>query len=189
VSDIALARSKLFGGFLRSDCTRAFFIDADQGWEVKDFIRLLHVKQDFVAVAGIRRTEPPTFACNNTDEHGRPLMIQHAAHDGLIEVSHVGFAFACVTREWAVRMSQGYVELAYVGAEGAEDFAIFNPMVVNRRYLSEDYAACQRWRQLGGRVYVAPEVSLEHVGKKVWRGAWLDSLAEAAQRNQPLRAA
>ena len=182
LSDIALARNKLFGAFLRSDATRCFFIDSDQGWEVKDFIRLLLAKRDFVAAASVRKTPKPTFAVNNTDEWGVPIRITHSAVDGLIEVSHVGFAFVCVTKAWAMRMSQSYVDLAFVGPDGQEDFGVFNPMIVNRRYLSEDYAACERWRAIGGKVMVAPEISMEHVGSKVWEGDWLTALEAEAER-------
>lgn len=184
LADIALARNKLFGAFLRSNATKCFFVDSDQGWQVKDFIRLLMVKRDFVGVAGVRKTAKPSFAVNNTDDWGNAIQIVHSAVDGLIEVSHVGFAFVCVSKAWAVRMSQHYADLAFVGPDGQEDYAIFNPMVFNRRYLSEDYAACQRWRDIGGKVMVAPEVSLEHVGSKTWEGDWLTALANEADRQR-----
>lgn len=181
-SDIALARAKLFGQFIRSDSTHCFWIDSDQGWEVKDFIRLLLAKRDFVAAAGIRKVFPNSFAVSVSDDHGRPLPIQHQALDGLIEATGVGFAFACVTRAFAERMRDAHPDLRFVAADGREEWAVFNPLVVNSRYLGEDYAACYRWRALGGKIFIAPEISLKHVGAYVWEGNWLAQLAEKSAR-------
>jgi hypothetical protein len=35
---------------------------------------------------------------------------------------------------------------------------------VNRRYLSEDYAFCRRWQQMGGKIYADVTTVLGHVG-------------------------
>ena len=177
MADISLARMKLFGHFLRSDCTHCFFIDADQGWQLRDFLRVLQAGKDFCGVAGVQKTAVPNFAVNNTDDYGTPVAIQNSSADGLMQVSHVGFAFVCVTHHWAVRMSQYYADLQCRTPDGATEYGIFLPMIYNRRYLGEDFACCQRWRDMGGEVWIAPEVDLEHVGKKIFTGAWLTELA------------
>jgi hypothetical protein len=33
-----------------------------------------------------------------------------------------------------------------------------------RRYLSEDYAFCRRWQQIGGKIYADVQTTLGHVG-------------------------
>ena len=189
LSDPALARMKLFGHFLRSDATHAFWIDADQGWRTKDFMRLLLSGRDLSAAAGVRKTFPITFAVNVSDDYGRPLGINEASSDGMMRVTHVGFAFVCTTKHWAVRMSQHYADLAFNSADGAREFGVFLPMVLNERYLGEDFACCQRWRNMGGEIFIAPEIDLEHVGRFTWSGAWLTSLVESAQRQEALQSA
>lgn len=181
-SDIALARAKLHGAFLRSDSTHCFWIDSDQGWAAKDFVRVLLAKRDFVAVAGIRKVMPHSFAVRVADDFGRPLPIQHQARDGLIEASGVGFAFACITRACAERVRDANPDLRFVAADGREEYALFNPIVLNGQYYGEDYSYVHRWRQTGGKVWIAPEVSLQHVGAFCWEGAWLTELAEKADR-------
>lgn len=188
ISDIALARSKLFGAFLRSDATHLFWVDADQGFSVKDFIRLLIAGKDFVAAAGVRKVFPPSFAVRVADDDGKDLPINQSAVDGLIEVTGVGFAFVCLSRACCVRMQQSYVDLAYEGSDGRTDYAVFNPIVHKRRYLSEDFAFCYRWRQLGGKIFVAAEIDLDHVGSFTWNGAWLTQLITKAQAEQAERA-
>lgn len=183
-SDICVARNTLFSDFLRSDCTHCVTIDSDQGWTVKDLIRLLVVKKDFVAAAGVKKCWPPAFAVNNSDAFGNAVNINHVSEEGLIEVTHVGFAFACVTKHWAIRMSQHFADLAYDNLTRTTDYGIFMPMLLNRRYLGEDFSACERWRSIGGKIYVAPEISLEHVGVKVFSGAWLDQLRLVSERER-----
>jgi hypothetical protein len=184
-SAIDVARNTLFGDFLRSDCTHCFWIDSDQGWKLRDFIRLLVVKKDFVAAAGVKKTFPPSFAVNVSDEFGNTVGINYGNMElGLIEVTHVGFAFACVSKEWAVRMSQAYADLAYENLTRTVDYGIFMPMIFNRRYQAEDFAACQRWLNIGGKIYVAPEISLEHVGVKTFTGAWIEELVAQGVRER-----
>jgi hypothetical protein len=183
-SAIDVARNTLFGEFLRSDFTHCFWIDSDQGWTVKDFIRLLVVKKDFVAAAGIKKSAVPAFAVNISDERGNYKRIDNVSDEGLIEVTHVGFAFACVTRAWAVRMSQHYADLAYTNLTRATDYGIFMPFIFNQRYMAEDFAACQRWLDIGGKIYVAPEISLEHVGVRVFKGDWLNQMITVSEAEQ-----
>jgi hypothetical protein len=184
-SAVDVARNTLFSNFLRSDCTHCFWIDSDQGWKVRDFVRLLVVKKDFVAAAGVKKTSPPSFAVSVSDEHGNAVGINYGTMDlGLIEVTHVGFAFACVTREWATRMSQHYADLAYENLTRTTDYGVFMPMVWNKRYFAEDFAACQRWLNIGGKIHVAPEISLEHVGTRVFTGSWLEELVEQGMRER-----
>jgi hypothetical protein len=86
-------------------------------------------------------------------------------------------------------MSQHYADLAFRSPDGAREFGIFLPMVLNERYLGEDFACCQRWRHMGGEIFIAAECNLEHVGKHVWEGAWLTNLVESSQRQQALQSA
>ena len=176
-SAIDVARNTLFGTFLRSDCTHCFWIDSDQGWKVRDFVRLLVVKKDFVAAAGVKKTTPPAFAVSVNDAFGNAVAINYSsAEQGLLEVTHVGFAFACVTKEWAVRMSQHYADLSYENLTRSKEYGVFMPMIWNKRYMAEDFACCQRWLNMGGKIYVAPEINLEHVGTTIFSGSWLENL-------------
>jgi hypothetical protein len=39
-----------------------------------------------------------------------------------------------------------------------------------KRYLSEDYAFCRRWQELGGEVWLDPIVKLDHIGHYTFNG-------------------
>jgi hypothetical protein len=184
VSDIVIARTRLFGAFLRSTATHMFMVDSDQAWAVHDFVKFLLADRDFIAAAGVRKVTPPSFAVNISDEFGNPTPIHVDAERGYMEVTGVGMAFVCITRACAERMVEAYADLKFSAAEGREEVALFLPMVFNKRYMSEDFAFVHRWRAIGGKAWVDPTVDLKHVGAFVWQGAWLTHLAEkmAAER-------
>lgn len=175
-SDIALARAKLFGRFIRSSHTNLFFIDDDMGWRAQDVVRLLELRKDFAAVAGPRKVTPVEFAVNVSDDHGRPIPIQQDGATGCLLATGIGMAFSVLSRACVNRMVAAYRDLEFLAADGRTEYAVFNPLVVNKRYLSEDFAFCHRWRSVGGMIYVLPDVSLEHVGSQVWSGDWLSHL-------------
>jgi hypothetical protein len=44
--------------------------------------------------------------------------------------------------------------------------------------MGEDYAFCRRWTDMGGKVWVNPEIKMGHVGYKTFQGHlgdWLRS--------------
>ena len=176
-SDVTIARNRLFASFLsRSEDTHMLSIDSDQGWRPMDVVHLLMAKKDFCAVAGIRKVAMESYAVSCTDDFGRPMPIKVDPESGFLEVSAVGGAFTMITKACAVRLAQHYADLTYVNADGIEEIGLYNPMIVNRRYLAEDYAICHRWRQLGGKIYVAANLGLQHAGTFVWEGAWANLL-------------
>ena len=44
------------------------------------------------------------------------------------------------------------------------------------RYLSEDYALCRRWRDIGGKVFVDLDTPLQHLGQMAYHGNLFESL-------------
>ena len=187
-ADISLARSKILGAFLRTSATHLLMIDADMGWEPEAVMRLFCAKKEFVAIAGPKKRYPLSFAANFTDRDGNPIMLTFDAMSGTMEVGEVGSAFALVTRGMAERMVAGYPELVYVGVTGDLECALFNPMIENRRYYSEDFAFCARWRALGGTVHIVPDIALKHTGSHCFSGSF-SQMAQQQRAEFELRAA
>jgi hypothetical protein len=40
----------------------------------------------------------------------------------------------------------------------------------SERYLSEDYAFCQRWRNCGGTIWLCPWIRTKHIGTYAFTG-------------------
>lgn len=181
-SDIALARNKMFGIFLRSANTHMLSVDSDMGWDPGAVVRLLMAKKDFCAAAGPRKVFPASYAVNVSDDFGNAMPIHQDPASGLLEVTHVGGAFVLVTKSWAERMSQHYADLKFKHADARTEYGIFNPMIIGGQYRGEDFAVCQRWRDMGGKVYVDPDIDLSHTGAFTWSGTWADNLREKMAR-------
>jgi len=52
-------------------------------------------------------------------------------------------------------------------------YALFDTMIDEkdqRRYLSEDYAFCRRWQNIGGSVWLDPFITLNHYGNYLFQG-------------------
>lgn len=177
-ADITLARSKLFSAFVHGDATHLLMIDADMGWSVDAVIRLFGAKKDFVAIAGPKKRYPIQFAASYTTPDGTPLNLVYDRECGTMEVSEVGSAFALITRACALQLVKAYPELEVDGIAGRPDYMLFMPTIQKRRYASEDFAFCKRWRAIGGSVHIVPDMKLKHSGKHTFEGAFTDTFAK-----------
>ena len=184
-ADIALARAKLFSAFIRSDCTHFLSIDDDMLWEPSAVIRLFSAQKDFVAVPGPKKRLPLIFAANWTSDSGDPLPVIYDAASGTVECGEIGAAFCLISRACAMKMVESYPELQFIGVSGELEYGIYTPMIVNRRWYSEDFSFCKRWRAIGGRVFFLPDVALGHSGNFLFQG----SFAEMAQQQVQEQAA
>jgi len=90
----------------------------------------------------------------------------------------------CIKREVFTRMMEKYPELKYApdGPPGHPEahlhWLFFDCMVDpdSGRYLSEDYAFCRRWIDIGGKVWVDLQCKLQHLGQHNFRGDLAESL-------------
>ena len=173
-SDIALARCKLLGTFYRSEHTHMMFVDSDMGWEPQDVVRLILMKEDFIGAAGPKKKYPIEFAASMSDEYGNRLPVLQD-DSIMVQVSEVGMAFMLFTRNCIERMIAGYPDLEFVGDKKQPEYALFDPIVCNGRRLSEDFAFCNRWRKIGGKVKLIPDIRMTHTGIHTFEGALIDT--------------
>ena len=113
---------------------------------------------------------------------------------GLAELDRVPIGFALIKRELLEKMwnyyadSLGY-DRAYVDKPGQAEkhVGLFHTTLTHRKHEDEDYAFCERWRAMGGRMhlYVGEGAPLEHIGHTPFKGtreAMLDSAFWARNR-------
>jgi hypothetical protein len=96
--------------------------------------------------------------------------------DGFAEVLDGPTGFMLIKRDVFTRMHERYPELNCVNDHQNKDLdeyvAVFDCMIdpVSRRYLSEDYAFCRRWQQMGGQIFADVMTTLGHVGNIRFHG-------------------
>ena len=190
---VTRARNKLLKVFLDSDCSHLFFIDADIEFAVADVLRLVESNQDVIVGAypmktvmlenlvgrsnlSLRDIELATahYVVNIKfkDEEAKAIKSVEL-HNGLIELLDAGTGFMCIKREVVEKMIQAYPETEYYQTEGNNQqrfFALFDTMIDDGRYLSEDYTFCRRWQKIGGKIWMDPEVVLHHMGSYLYKG-------------------
>lgn len=169
-------RGIIVSHFLASKATDLVFIDSDVLWEKGTLLKLLDAPVDCVAAIYPQRRDPIAFsvAWQPKDElHADP-------ETGLLEVDGVPAGCLRCSRAMLERMVEAYADLEFI-AEGAPNdtaWDLFGPYRIGKAKLGEDYAFCRRWRDLGGKVWIDPEILMGHVGFKTFRGHighWLRS--------------
>ena len=98
--------------------------------------------------------------------------------NGLIEVYDAGTGFMLMKRDVLLKMIEAYPETRYytdrdmtVPKEQRVRYALFDTLIdEDGRYLSEDYTFCRRWQAIDGKIYLAVNVALDHVGTHIFKG-------------------
>lgn len=98
--------------------------------------------------------------------------------NGLIEVYDAGTGFMLMKRHVLLKMMEAYPETRYytdrdmtVPKEQRLRYALFDTVIDDDgRYLSEDYTFCRRWQAIDGKIHMAVNVALDHVGTHVFKG-------------------
>lgn len=175
-ADIYLLRAQIVANFLADkDATDLVMIDSDVGWEPGGLMKLLSHDVDIVAGAYPKRQDPITFMFRSARDDGGELVGD--SETGLIEVWGMPGGFMRIRRATVEKM------VAHYGAElnaldnwvpGGTVCRLFDPYWIRtetgNRVLAEDYAFCQRWRDIGGKVYMDASISMAHIGTKAYAG-------------------
>ncbi len=189
---ITRARASLVAQFLDDPAaTHLLFLDADIGFEPDQVLRLIESGADVcAAVYPIKRIEwdrvkttiesarpnPAAAALKYVFEVEDPNAV--AEKGGFVKVRYAGTGFLMIRRAALERMCQRYRQLQYkrdhsLDAATASDnrFALFECMIAeDGTYLSEDFAFCKRWTDIGGEIWADLNSRLNHVGPAVFCG-------------------
>lgn len=103
--------------------------------------------------------------------------------EGLVEVREAGTGFMLIHRNVFEQMIEKCSEeIKYCvdmgDVPGPEQFkydffpvgVYFDPLLKRKRFLSEDWYFCQRWRALGGKIIMHTKISCGHIGNFVFPG-------------------
>jgi len=102
--------------------------------------------------------------------------------NGFAEVLDGPTGFLLIKRDVFTKMFEKYKDLDCVNDHQNKDLdeycAVFDCMIdpESRRYLSEDYAFCRRWQQMGGQIFADCMTVLGHVGNIRFQGRLEDRL-------------
>lgn len=200
---ITRARNKVVRTLMASEgYTHLFFIDSDIQFQPEAVFRLLLADRDIVAgIYPLKKMNWPekglpqgttreAYETNymsypfNPIGHGTRQVSEFVDADGFVEVAEAPTGFMCIKREVFPKLMKAYPELQYRpdGPPGHPQehlhWRFFDCMVDHEtnRYLSEDFAFCRLWRDIGGKVYADSESRLGHLGQHLYQGNLRGSL-------------
>lgn len=176
------ARSIIVDEFLHGDGTHLVGIDDDVCWEAGALLRLVDAPVDLVAGIYPKRKDPIEWPVKFLEGE------LWTNRDGLMEVEGVPTGFIRYSRACLEKMTEAYREELWCRSPQAPRGGFVGLYDIlrlpNGGKLHDDYAFCRRWRDIGGKVWIDPEMTLGHVGPKMFTGSigdWLrDRMKEAA---------
>jgi hypothetical protein len=190
---ITRARANLMTQFLDDPtATHFLFIDADIGFQPNQVFRL--IESDADVVAGLYPIKRVNWdKAKRAIEANKPnvpsasldyvLEINDPDHvvvvNGFTRVRYAGTGFLMIRRQVFEKMCAAYPALQFFRehsfdalAESPNRFALFECVIDPKTgtYLSEDFAFCKRWTDMGGEIWADLESRLDHVGPSVFHG-------------------
>lgn len=174
---ISHARITAMGKALRWGADVLVFIDHDVSWRPQDLVRLVQTEAD--VVGGTYRFKIPEQDGTNymgkvvVGPNGRPMVRE----DGCIAATCLPAGFLKVTRKAVERFMDAYPHLI-IDADGFRNVDLFNHGAHKGVWFGEDYAFCRNWRDLGGEVWLLPDLQLDHHNRDgaVWPGNFHEHL-------------
>jgi hypothetical protein len=184
------------------EISHLLFIDSDIGFPPEAILDLIDADYDVSACPYPRKSyDFAKFKHADTEDMGEclsyilnlfsatddvtPTMSLPMYKKHFIKVNEAGTGFMCIKRGVLERMIIAYPELQHrldtpVDGTGDVLYAFFDTMIEpgTRRYLSEDYAFCRRFRDLGGEVFLNTRVNLTHSGHHLFKGDFVKSITQ-----------
>lgn len=182
-SNLPKARNELLAEFRASEYTDTLLIDDDMGWSADAVVRLLASPHPIIAGVGRKRCKAPNSDPEVWAVRWFPGEIEQD-ENGAISVPGVGAAFMKVSREALEQMIAAYPELKrnapkrLTGLAAQSYYRMFEFHDDGTEESGEDMAFCDRWRALGGKVWIDPEIELTHVGSHGFTGKVSEILTE-----------
>ncbi len=197
-NQICRARARLAARFLaHPEATHLFFVDADIGFAPENAFRLLDAGRDVAggvyplktidwdkvraaALAGDAdlMAKSVGYVIRFLPTPDRSVVVE----DGFAKAAYVGTGFLMIARAAVERVCAAHPELTAdlsdVDPELTQAAMVFDTMIEAEtgQHLSEDYAFCRRWRDLGGDIWADMESRLTHVGHAAYSGSLVEAM-------------
>lgn len=192
---ITRSRNKLVSAFLdMPQATHLMFIDADIVFRPEYVGRMLRFDQDVAAgMYPIKNFDWPLARQRLAAQPGKDMGEaglnyvglpctgnEREEKDGFVTGIYAGTGFMLIKRAALERLIAAHPETKYslahtyprVAQQSSNQYALFDCMIEpgTNIYLSEDFAFCRRWRQLGGKVWLDTQSRLGHIGTYRFEG-------------------
>lgn len=184
---LSVARNTLVAMFMADpEATDLFFIDYDVKFNAAAVIKLLRRPEPIVAGAYRVKKDETNWAVEIQKVDGIPA----GKIDGdevLLKADFLATGFMRIKRGVFERMYEAYPDLRYeenvIKNENrpiSEAYDLFGMGIDKRRlrFTTEDFFFSLRWRDIGGELWVYPDIDFDHIGKKAYSGNFHEYLLQ-----------
>ena len=167
-------RNAIVSDFMSLGCTDLIMCDDDNHPDPGGFLKILLQDGDVIGIPCRQKRHeekwPVRFDVNQP--------IQRNDWTGLLEVESVGTGIMRIKRNViekmiAVTPEEWYIDKTTISGKAHD---LFKFEIRNNAYLGEDVSFCLRWRDLGGKVWINPDIVTHHYGRAAYSGCvsnWL----------------
>lgn len=176
---IAHARNVCVAKFMASDATDMVCLDSDVACGPGVLTRLM--MRDEEMVAALYRVKNPVERYATVPPDGG---FKRQAN-GLMEAKDIPFGMVRIKRSVIEKLHAAYPDdWFYANTEDRiKCHALFNTEIRDRLFWGEDYYFCRKWREIGGKVYIDPDIRLAHINGsgEAFAGSFSDFLDKHAE--------
>lgn len=168
------ARNDIFAiAYNNKNIDQLVFIDSDIGWTPEDFMKIVMNENDMVGATYRKKHDDEelyAFKALETYKPGEPESYNIVPDsNGILEVRGIGCGFLKLSRKCLDIMWEK--EPKYYSDQRGVIKNIFECIVnTDNNFVSEDIHMCEKWRELGGKVYLDTTITCTHTGTKTFNG-------------------
>lgn len=195
---ITRARNTHVTNFLHNtDATHLLFVDSDIGFNILSLLRMISYDNDVTAQCYPLKNYDWEKILHHAKQEGmtpeilKLRAVNHVVNllseqkqanikNGFVQCDYAGTGFLLIKRHVIEKMIEKYPD-SYINdvigyPNGREYYTLFDTMIYNKRYLSEDFAFCRKWRDIGGTVWADLYSNLSHSGFHCFEGNLMESM-------------
>lgn len=157
---ISAARATMLRKALDAKADVIVFIDHDLSWKPEDLLKLIETEGDVVAGTYRFKAEgasPEYMGTIHVDAQGLPVV----RDDGALKARLVPAGFLKITTGAVEKIMTAFPDLCY-GEKYRQSIDLFNHGAHKGLWWGEDYAFCRRWEEIGGDIWLVPDLDLDH---------------------------
>jgi hypothetical protein len=200
---VTQGRNLCVANFLnKKEYTHMLFIDSDISFDPSSVVKLLKCDKDVVSIPYPMKTinwnkvhgriKDDNISATALSKSGftYPIKVEDQQNinvsKGIMEVTHAPTGFMLIKKETILKMVEKYPHLkikqpTILNGDTQETDNLWNFFDTwfdqsTNRYYGEDFAFCQKWRDIGGKCYCYVDDFITHVGEYSFEGKFIDEL-------------
>jgi hypothetical protein len=199
---VTQGRNLCVANFLnKKEYTHMLFVDGDISFDPSCVVKLLKCDKDVISIPYPMKTInwekihgriKEGISANELSRSGftYPIKVEDQSNinvsKGIMEVTHSPTGFMLIKKQVIEKMIEKYPHLkikqpTIMNGEAKDTENLWNFFDTwfdqeTNRYYGEDFAFCQKWRDIGGKCYCYINDFIAHVGEYYYEGKFIDEL-------------